>query len=79
MSSAVWWRPVSQSRCSFHDEVEAGVEGELLEEVVVDLGAGLDSDATRAVEVEPDPDRRLGRCAHTPRAPPQPPRLSCEE
>ena len=32
------------------DEVEAGVEGELLEEVVVDAGAGVDAHAARAVE-----------------------------
>ena len=42
------------------DEVEPGVEGELLEEVVVDAGAGLDADAARAVEPEPDGDPRLG-------------------
>ena len=34
------------------DEVEPGVEGELLEEVVVDPGAGVDAHAARAVEAE---------------------------
>ena len=42
------------------DEVEPGVEGELLEEVVVDPGAGLDPHAARAVEAEAHRDPRLG-------------------
>ena len=42
------------------DEVEPGVEGELLEEVVVDAGAGVDAHAARAVEPEAHGDARLG-------------------
>ena len=41
-------------------EVEAGVEGELLEEVVVEPGAGRDAHAARAVESEANADARLG-------------------
>ena len=41
VSSTVWWSPVSRSPERLDDEVEARVEGELLEEVVVDPGAGL--------------------------------------
>ncbi len=52
------------------DEVEARVEGELLEEVVVDAGAGLDADPAGAVEPEPNRDPRLGRRAQVARAAP---------
>ncbi len=52
------------------DEVEPRVEGELLEEVVVDAGAGVDADAARAVEPEPHRDPRLRGRAQVPDAPP---------
>ena len=42
------------------DEVEAGVEGQLLQEVVVDAGTGCDVDAARAVEGQADAHPRLG-------------------
>ena len=42
------------------DEVEAGVEGELLQEVVVEAGARRDADAACAVEREADAHARLG-------------------
>ena len=41
-------------------QVEAGVERELLEEVVVEPGAGLDAHARGAVEREPNREPRLG-------------------
>ena len=49
---------------AFEDQVEAGVERELLEEVVVQTGAGRDAHARGAVEREPDGDARLRGCAH---------------
>ena len=50
--------PVSRSPAPSSDEVEAGVEGELLEEVVVDARAGVRRARGRAVEPEPH-----ARCA----------------
>ena len=44
---------------AFEDQVEAGVEGELLEEVVVQPGAGRNAHARRAVEREAYADPRL--------------------
>ena len=54
-------------------EVEAGVERELLEEVVVEAGAGRDAHAAGAVEREPHREARLGGRAHGARAPARPP------
>ena len=69
-SSAVWWSPVSRSPAPFEHEVEAGVKGELLEEVVVEPGPGLDPDARRSVEREPHREPRLGgRAQHACAAP----------
>ena len=51
------------------DEVEAAVERELLEQVVVEPGAGLDAHEPGAVEPEPDADRRLRGRPHGPRPP----------
>ena len=53
----------------FEDEIEAGVERELLEEVVVESRARRDADAARAVEREPDAQRGLRRRAHVAAAP----------
>ena len=50
----------SRDRRALEHEVEAGVEGELLEQVVVEPGAGRDAHAARAVEREPHGEARLG-------------------
>ena len=55
---------------AFEDEVEAGVERELLEKVVVEAGAGGDAHAARAVEREAHGDPRLGGRAQRAGAPP---------
>ena len=48
---------------AFEHEVEPAVEGELLEQVVVQARAGGDAHTPGAVEREPDADPRLGRRA----------------
>ena len=50
-------------------EVEPGVERELLEEVVVEPGAGRNAHAARAVEREPHREPRLGGRAQRAGAP----------
>ena len=64
MSSAVWCVAGLAVAAAVDDEVEAAVERELLEEVVVEPRAGGDAHAAGAVEPEPDADRRLRRRAH---------------
>ena len=49
---------------TLEDQVEARMERELLEKVVVEPGAGSDADTTRAVEREARGEPRLGGCAH---------------
>ena len=44
-------------------EVEGGVEGEQRQQVVEEADAGGDADPARAVEIEGEPQRRLGRRA----------------
>src|SRR5207247_160288 len=53
---------------AFDDRVEARMERELLEKVVVEAGTGRDAHAARAVERKPDRDARLGRRAQHTRA-----------
>ena len=44
----------------FEHQIEAGVEGKLLQQVVVEAGAGRDAHTARAVECEPHGKARLG-------------------
>ena len=53
------------------DQVEAGVEGKLLEEVIVDPGARVHHHAGGAVEAETDGDARLRGRTQVARAPPR--------
>ena len=62
-------RPVSRSPAPSSTRSKPGVERELLEEVVVEAGAGRDAHAARAVEREPRREARLGRRAQRPRTP----------
>ena len=54
---------------AFEDEVEPGMERELLEKVVVEAGAGGDAHAARAVERDAHRDPRLGGRAQRAGAP----------
>ena len=51
---------------SLEDEVEPGVEGELLEQMVVEAGAGRDPDTPCAVEAEAHANPGLRRRAQVP-------------
>ena len=53
----------------FEEQIEARVERELLEEVVVEAGAGRNAHAARAVEGEPGREARLRRRAQRACAP----------
>ena len=55
---------------AFEHQVEAGVEGELLEKVIVEAGAGGDADAALTVECEARREARLRRRADGARAAP---------
>ena len=55
---------------AFDDQVEPTVEGELLEQVVVEPGAGLNAHPAIPFEAETDADRGLRRRANEPRAAP---------
>src|SRR5439155_20910475 len=63
-------RPGLEIADPFEDEIEAGVKGELLEQVIVQPGAGGDTDTAGAVERQTDANARLGRRAQAPRPPP---------
>ena len=60
------------------DEIEVPVEGQLLEQVVVEPRSRRDSHAAGAVEPKADTDRGLGRGAHIPCAPPDERGFACE-